>query len=872
MYVISEVPLQICDKDQIWVDTSDVFSTTQKFNTREEVIRWIKEIGIRNKVTVIITRSDIKTGKRGRSNKLIFGCDKGGKHRDIVSGTLSATKKCECPFRIRSIPAADGSGWKIDVKCGVHNHDLPDRLEGHAFVGRLTADQKQHVIDLTKRKVPPRHILLSLQEQDPDNVTRITQIYKQKSTIVKNIRGSRSEIQHLFKLIEEAGYVYWSRKRDDSEVIRDIFWAHPDSVKLLNIFPTVLVMDSTYKTNKYRQPLFEIVGMTSTELTFAVAFAYIESEQTENFCWVLDKLKQLFVKKELCPQVILTDRDLALMKAIEIVFPRSINMLCRYHINKNVGAKRKQYVASDMQKKIDELWTEVVWASDEVEYDQTLKQLEQACVDCNEFIDYVKDTWLTPHRQRFVEAWINRLLHFGNTTTNRVESAHWKLKQMLGNSIGDMVKCWEAMNDNLKLQLGNIRASFQKSFYEVEHAHVSPFYNNLRGSVSRDALRRIAEELKRVDYVGTNKEKCRCTLRTTYGLPCACELTGYRIDGIPIPIEVVHVHWRKLSMEVNLDEDVDDGSEVDMSSAIDELWKRFKSLDVVGKRALKSRVFELAFPTMTSMCPPPEKIKTKGGVKRKDKKPVGYDVYRDPSYHEYVDQASQSQPSQTSKKTKLSQSSQKKSQPSQASKKIKLSQSSKQFILQFPNHIRSYIDDVVNVVSDGNCGFRVIASLHGFGEDGWAMVRRDLGLEIIHNERSSLYANLFTDQLAVVRESLMIDEVGPQPPHKWLTLPDMGYVITNRYNVVLVCLGIECWTFFPMTTSFSPNVAIYCIGFVNRNHWVQVNMKEGFPLPPVTIDWKKFRSPAATSWMLGFAGRLQHWQQLTPILPAHYTL
>ncbi|CAK8542239.1 unnamed protein product [Lathyrus sativus] len=73
-------------------------------------------------------------------------------------------------------------------------------------------------------------------------------------------------------------------------------------------------------------------------------------------------------------------------------------------------------------------------------------------------------------------------------------------------------------------------------------------------------------------------------------------------------------------MEVKLDEDVDDGSEVDMSSAIDELWKMFKSLDVVGKRALKSRVFEFAFPTMTSMRPPPEKIKTKGGVKKKDKK------------------------------------------------------------------------------------------------------------------------------------------------------------------------------------------------------------------------------------------------------------
>ncbi|KAI5401505.1 hypothetical protein KIW84_066106 [Lathyrus oleraceus] len=650
----------------------------------------------------------------------------------------------------------------------------------------MTTDEKQHVADLAKRHVAPRHILLSLQDNYPENVTRITQVYKHKSVIQKEIRGPRSEIQHLFKLIEDAGYVYWSRKKDDSEVVREIFWAHPDSIKLLNIFPIVLVMDSTYKTNKYRQPLFEIVGMTSTELTFAVGFAYMESEQTENFCWVLEKLKELFVKKDMCPQVILTDRDLALMKAIEVVFPSSINLLCRFHINKNVGAKCKQHVVNDLQKTIDTLWMEVVWASDEVEYGQRLHQLEQACVDYSGFINYVKDTWLTPHRHRFVGAWINRVLHLA-------------------------------------------------------------------------ALRRIAEELWRVDYVGTNRQICGCTLRTSYGLPCACELGRYRLDGIPIPIDAVHVHWRKLTMEVELEVGEDDGSEVDMTSTMDELWRRFRSLDVIGKRALKSRVCELAYPTMTTLCPPPEKIKTKGGVKKKGKKPADYDVYRDPSYHEYVDKASQSSQRQ-------SQSSQRQSQPSQTSKKIKLSKKQPQFILQFPNHIRSYIEDVVNVESNGNCGFRVIASLHGYGEDGWPMVRRELGLEIIDKDRSTLYDKLFSNRLSEVRESLMIESFGSQPPEKWMSLPDMGYLIANRYNVVLVCLGNPCMTFFPMTSSYSPNVSIYYIGFVNRNHWVQVNMKEGFPLPAVTLDWKKFRSHIATTWMLGFAGRMQHWQLLTPVL------
>ncbi|KAI5439307.1 hypothetical protein KIW84_024907 [Lathyrus oleraceus] len=341
---------------KICVDTTDAFMTTERFGTREEVIRWIKKVGIDNKVTVIISRSDTETGKRGRSNKIIFGCDKGGKHKISDSGTQSASKKCGCPFKIRSTPTKDGSGWKIDVKYGLHNHGLPDRLEGHSFIGRLTTDEKQHVVDLAKRHVAPRNILLSLQDKFPENVTRITQVYKHKSVIEKEIRGPRSEIQHLFKLIEDAGYVYWSRKQDDSEVVREIFWAHPDSVKLLNIFPIVLVMDSTYKTNKYRQPLFEIVGMTSTELTFAVGFAYMSKQR----------------------------------------------IFAGFHINKNVGAKCKQHVVNDLQKTIDTLWMEVVWASDEVEYGQRLHQLEQACVDYSGFINYVKDTWLTPHRHRFV--------------------------------------------------------------------------------------------------------------------------------------------------------------------------------------------------------------------------------------------------------------------------------------------------------------------------------------------------------------------------------------------------------------------------------------------------------------------------------------
>ncbi|CAK8534225.1 unnamed protein product [Lathyrus sativus] len=97
-----------------------------------------------------------------------------------------------------------------------------------------------------------------------------------------------------------------------------------------------------------------------------------------------------------------------------------------------------------------------------------------------------------------------------------------------------------------------------------------------------------------------------------------------------------------------------------------------------------------------------------------------------------------------------------------------------------------------------------------------------------------------------------------------MTLLDMGYVMANQYDIILVSLGYPSLTCFPMTTSHSPNVSIYYIGFVNKNYLVQVNMNEGFPLPPVTLDLKKYCTSDTTSWMIRFSVGLQNWQHLTP--------
>ncbi|PNX62811.1 hypothetical protein L195_g053178 [Trifolium pratense] len=114
----------------------------------------------------------------------------------------------------------------------------------------------------------------------------------------------------------------------------------------------------------------------------------------------------------------------------------------------------------------------------------------------------------------------------------------------------------------------------------------------------------ISDEMKRIDIIGTDKNFCGCKLRSTCELPCACELGGYTTSGVLIPLDSIHSHRKKLTMEEPLEDVTKDEYELDMSHAMEAIWTRFQSLDIVGKRALKSKVFELAYPASSSLCPP----------------------------------------------------------------------------------------------------------------------------------------------------------------------------------------------------------------------------------------------------------------------------
>ncbi|KAK2390676.1 hypothetical protein QL285_064196 [Trifolium repens] len=98
-------------------------------------------------------------------------------------------------------------------------------------------------------------------------------------------------------------------------------------------------MEYTYKTNKYKLHLLEFVGTTSTEQMFSIV-ALLSAEKESNFVWALERCRELLIRQD-HPDVVVTDRDNALMNAVDRVFTKSAKLLCRFHVSMHVKSNMK---------------------------------------------------------------------------------------------------------------------------------------------------------------------------------------------------------------------------------------------------------------------------------------------------------------------------------------------------------------------------------------------------------------------------------------------------------------------------------------------------------------------------------------------------
>jgi hypothetical protein len=104
-------------------------------------------------------------------------------------------------------------------------------------------------------------------------------------------------------------------------------------------------MDSTFRTNRYNQHLFDVIGVSGDKRSFQAGICLISSAEEESYQWILEQYADLRDQNNIePPRVIATDREQALINAIESTHQHTNNILCRWHTNKDVLAwLRKRY-------------------------------------------------------------------------------------------------------------------------------------------------------------------------------------------------------------------------------------------------------------------------------------------------------------------------------------------------------------------------------------------------------------------------------------------------------------------------------------------------------------------------------------------------
>ncbi|KAF7147655.1 hypothetical protein RHSIM_Rhsim03G0114700 [Rhododendron simsii] len=599
----------------------------ENFLTREELLDRVRKVALKEGFVTTIKKS-----KQGCY--VIIGCDRGGKYRGTSvplneRKKISGSRLINCPFELWG-KKKGSECWKVEIKNASHNHEPSKDMSGHPYCRRFSNEEILSIKRMTTAGIPPRQILTSLRQSNPNCKAIARTVYNAKANITKVVLAGRTMIQALFDELGQGDFTF-DIKRDGNGRLTHLFFAHPSSIALTKSYPYVFVMDCTYKTNKYKMPLLDIVGVSSFNGSFYSCFAFMQKEEEGDYVWALERFSKILGHDQQ-PSVILSDRELALMNAIKVVFPGTANILCVWHIEKNVLSKCKsQFERGEDWETFLLAWTNLIESPDESSFDEAWRLLEVEYKEKEYVLNYIKNNWL-PFKERFVHAWTGKHLHFGNRVTSRAEGAHGMLKKYLTVSTGNFNEVREKICLAIENQYNEIKAKIASEKLRVTHKFRIPILKELVSHVSNFALGELFKQhaLATSSILGP----CRGHFSKTMGLPCAHMMTNKK--GESLLLSDIHPQWRiDIRSFTNVDGGVNgNGSEIEC--LLKNFHDKYKCMPLVEKEdSLKqiAQLIDAPIPLTLEPSIQPHKGRPSGSKKRKGDS----STTRDPSAFEIAE-------------------------------------------------------------------------------------------------------------------------------------------------------------------------------------------------------------------------------------------
>ncbi|TVY66378.1 PKS-NRPS hybrid synthetase [Fusarium oxysporum f. sp. cubense] len=528
----------------------DVLPPEGEFPSRKDLVTAINAWA-RDRGYAFVVKNSWKTSS-GRTG-VIYCCDRGTKPASTtkIRKRNTTSRYTGCLFSVIAKEEASRTAWSLkyrpDHSHHEHNHE-PSNALAHPTHRQLSSPDRSIVRQLANAGATPKVITSHLRNTTGTLATQ-KDIYNCIAQSKRELVQGQSNIHALIMQLESEGF--WNRIRLDDSRVTAVLFAHPKSLEYLKSYPEVLILDCTYKTNKYNMPLLNAIGVDACQRSFCIAFAFLSGEEEADYQWVLIRLQSLYEAMAIdFPSVILTDRCLACMNAVASTFPQSVSLLCLWHINKAVlrhcmdafTKDSKDYEGQKKWKEFYSLWHDLVASSNEDIYYQKLGEFKKKYLpDYISQIGYITETWLDLYKDRFVKAWVDQHLHFNQFVTSRCEGIHQLIKSYLKTSQLNLFEAWRYIKLVVMNQLAELDSNRAKQQASFPLKLSGSIYGNIRGWISHEALRLVESQRSRLLH---ELPSCTGTFNRTLGLPCAHTIQPLIYDNQPLQIYHFHSHWR----------------------------------------------------------------------------------------------------------------------------------------------------------------------------------------------------------------------------------------------------------------------------------------------------------------------------------------
>lgn len=119
----------------------------------------------------------------------------------------------------------------------------------------------------------------------------------------------------------------------------------------------------------------------------------------------------------------------------------------------------------------------------EGEFEEAWNLFELLYKEKEEVISYIRRTWL-PFKERFVKAWVDNCLHFGNQVSSRVEGAHSKLKKYMQVPTSDLQEVKNKICLAIENEFNEIKTQLLSERIWIVHQSNICFFKELVSLVS----------------------------------------------------------------------------------------------------------------------------------------------------------------------------------------------------------------------------------------------------------------------------------------------------------------------------------------------------------------------------------------------------